>query len=172
MRLLRHPLVRVPLVLVAALTLQVTVVTEIRVFGVSGDLLLLLAIAAGIVGPPERAAVVGFAAGLGLDLVVETPFGLTALVYALVAYAVSRAQEPVIRATWWIPSVTAVVATALGLGLFLVAGYLLGERQLLDASILRILAVLCVGNALLIRPAVAGMRWAMAAADLTRLAGR
>lgn len=164
--MLRHPAVRVPVLVAAALVLQVTVVADLRVLGVSGDLLLLLAIAAGLVGPPDRAAVVGFVLGLALDLVVETPFGLSALVYGLVAYAVARAQEPVVRSAWWIPSLAAAVATAAGLALFLVAGYLLGERQLLDSDLVPIVGVLCAGNALLVHPATWVMRWAMAGADL------
>ena len=49
------------------------------VFGAHGDLLLLVPIAAGLTVGPERGAIAGFVAGLAVDLLVTTPFGLTAL---------------------------------------------------------------------------------------------
>ncbi|MBK9181025.1 MAG: rod shape-determining protein MreD [Acidimicrobiales bacterium] len=166
MTALATPWVRVPLVLVAAVVLQTTLVAELRLFGVNGDLLLLLAVAAGLVGPPQRAAVVGFASGLGLDLVVETPFGLSALAGCLTAYVVASIQTVVLRATWWIPMLTAAAATALGIGIYALGGYVLGERQLLSGELARIILVQAAVNAVLIRPAVWVQRWAMAGADL------
>ena len=54
---------RVSLVLVVALTLQVAVASELQVFGVQGDLMLLIAIAAGLAAGPDRAPPSGSRAG-------------------------------------------------------------------------------------------------------------
>ena len=51
------------------------------------DLMLALAVAAGLAGGPERGAWVGFAAGLLADCFLQTPLGLSALVYGSSATA-------------------------------------------------------------------------------------
>ena len=86
-----------------------------------------VAIAAGLAAGPERGAVVGFAAGLAFDLLLQTPFGLSALTYALVGYLVGRLQDSVLRAAWWIPVATAAAASAVGVILFAVLGTVVGE---------------------------------------------
>ena len=97
--------------LLVALTLQLGVASSITFFGVQADLLLLVAIAAGIAAGPDRGAAIGFAAGLAYDLMLQTPFGLSALTYALIAYLVGSLQDSVLRAAWWIPVATATAAT-------------------------------------------------------------
>lgn len=119
---------RVPLVVVLVLVLQTALVYRLRVSGVTPDTLLLLAVCAGIVGGPERGAVVGFAAGFAIDLFLQTtPVGLSALVFSLLAYAVGIVAEGTVRAAAWIPVVTAGVASAVGVVAFaLVAALVAG----------------------------------------------
>ena len=62
--------------------------TTCGVAGAIGDLVLVVVVAAGITGGADRGATYGFVAGLLFDLLVDTPFGLTALTYALVGYGV------------------------------------------------------------------------------------
>ena len=95
--------VRVSLVLVIALVLEVSIAPMFRLFGVQGDLMLLIAIVAGLAAGPDRGAAIGFASGLAYDLMLQTPFGLSALTYALVAFTVGSLQDSVLRAAWWIP---------------------------------------------------------------------
>ena len=73
--------------------------SQLRIDGAAADLLLLMAIAAGMVGGPDDGAVVGFFAGLLLDLLVQAPLGLDALVYCLIGYLVGLAQGAVVRST-------------------------------------------------------------------------
>ena len=56
---------------------------HLRIFGVVPDLGLVLAVAVAYRSRPEAGALVGFVAGLGYDLFLETPLGLSALSYAL-----------------------------------------------------------------------------------------
>ena len=67
---------------------QVTVFPHLRIFGVVPDLGLVLAVAVAYRLGPEAGALTGFAAGLGYDLFLETPLALSALSYALTAYAI------------------------------------------------------------------------------------
>src|SRR5437868_12880721 len=88
---------KVPLVLLLFLIVELTVLDRLRVFGAGPDIMLLLAVVAGIVGGPRVGALFGFAAGIILDLFLETPMGLSALVFCLVGYSVGNIQGGVLR---------------------------------------------------------------------------
>ena len=55
--------------------------------------MLLLAISAGIAAGPEWGALTGFIAGIAFDLVLQTPFGLSALSYCIVGYLVGSGAD-------------------------------------------------------------------------------
>lgn len=150
---------RTSFVFVVALTLQLGVANQIQVFGVQGDLMLLVAVAAGVAAGPDQGAVIGFASGLAYDLMLQTPFGLSALTYALVAYAVGSLQDSVLRAAWWIPVASAATASAIGVILYGVFGTVLGE-DLVGLSLLRVAAVVGLLNAIAAPVVVRTVRWA------------
>ena len=81
-------MLRVALVIFIVLMVQQTVMVALRIDGAHPDLLWLLPITAALLDGPETGAVVGFWAGLAFDLVLPTPFGLSALVGCLLGYAV------------------------------------------------------------------------------------
>ena len=72
---------KVALVIFTAVLLQVTVVAKLPIADVRGDIVLLVAIAAGLESDGEHGAIVGFFAGLTFDLLLDTPVGLSALTY-------------------------------------------------------------------------------------------
>lgn len=154
---------RLSLVLVVVLTVQTTWLTDLRPFGVPGDLLLLLAIAAGMAGGPVRGATVGFVAGIAMDLVLTSPLGLSALAYLAVGYAVGTVHDGVLRSAPWIPVVAAFVASVLGVIFFVVLGQLVGQQFRLP-HLPRIVLVTAVLNALLVFPALFVARWVERAA--------
>src|SRR6202011_2332003 len=97
-------LVRVALVIFAVLMVQQTVMVALRVGGAHPDLLWLLPITAALLDGPETGAIVGFWSGLAFDLVLPTPFGLSALVGCLLGYVTGSLTTPVDpRATWLKP---------------------------------------------------------------------
>ncbi len=151
--------VRTSLILVVVLTLQLGVAPSLGVFGVQGDLLLLLAVAAGVAAGPDRGAAIGFAAGIAYDLMLQTPFGLSALTYAIVAYLVGGLQDSVLRAAWWIPVITATAASIVGVILYGVVGTVLGE-DLIASDLLRIALIVGLLNTVAAPVVVRAMRWA------------
>lgn len=159
--------VRTSLVLVIALTIQLGVAPSLGVFGVQGDLLLLVAIAAGVASGPDRGAAIAFAAGIGYDLMLQTPFGLSALTYAIVAYLVGGLQDSVLRAAWWIPVATATAASVVGVILYGVFGTVLGD-DLIALSLLRVAVIVGVLNTVAAPVVLKAMRWATGSADSVR----
>jgi rod shape-determining protein MreD len=158
---------RLSLVLVLGLTLQVSVLSDLHLFGVQADLMLLIALAAGLATGPDRGASIAFASGLLYDLMLPTPCGLSALTYALVAYGVGLLQDTVLRAAWWIPVTTAAVGSAVGVILYVVFGTVVGVEYL-GVSIPKVVIVVALLNALLASPTIRVLRWATGTQDSVR----
>lgn len=153
---------RVLVVVGLTLLLQVTVILEIRVQGISPDIMFLLPVAAGIVAGPIEGAALGFVAGLAGDLLSPTPLGLGALVGTLVGFAVGAATGAIGRDLRGLATLAATVASAAAVMLYAVLGSVLGEPQFLHADIAVIVIVVALTNALLAGPAVRVVRWALA----------
>ena len=151
--------VRTSLILVIVLVIQLGVAPGLELFGVQADLLLLVAICGGIAAGPDRGAAIGFAAGIAYDLCLQTPFGLSALTYAIVAYLVGSLQDSVLRAAWWIPVVTATAASMVGVILYGVFGTVLGE-ELISFDLLRIAVFVGLLNTIAAPIVIRAMRWA------------
>jgi rod shape-determining protein MreD len=152
------------LVIVVALVLHTSVMVSLSVAGVHPDLMLLVAIIAGLTAGSERGAVVGFAAGLAADFFVQTPLGLSALTYCLVAYAVGNIQGSILRSALWIAPLTALVASAAGVLLFGVIGAVVGQTQLISVQLLVASAVVAVMNAMIAPFAQPFIRWSVRSA--------
>ena len=153
---------RVLVVIALATVAQVAVLGDVRPAGVHPELLLLVAVCAGLASGPERGAVVGFLAGLAADLFLPTPMGLSALTYCLVAFAVGSLQSGILRATWWIPVATALAASAAGTVLYALVGAMVGQNQLLEPRRLAVIAsMVALMNALLTPAATRIVSWSL-----------
>jgi rod shape-determining protein MreD len=153
---------KVPFVLLLFLVVELTVLDRLRVFGAGPDIMLLLAVMAGIEGGPRVGALFGFAAGITLDLFLETPMGLSALVFCLVGYAVGNIQGGVLRAAWWIPIVTTFVASVAGVLLYALVATVVGQPHLVTTHLFVVAAVVGVFNALVSPFALRLVRWSIA----------
>jgi rod shape-determining protein MreD len=150
---------RLALVLLVSVILQTTVVADLWMFDATGDVMLLVAIAAGLAGGATRGAAVGFASGITFDLLLTTPFGLSALTYCLVGYTVGTIHGSVLRATRWIPIAAAAIASAMGVALYVVLGQVVGQEFALgDAPTIAL--VVASLNVILVLPATRVLRWA------------
>jgi rod shape-determining protein MreD len=154
------PRFRVPVLLVSALALHLTLFSVLRVSGAAPDVMLLVAVAGGLVGGPVRGAVLGFAAGMAIDVFLRTPMGLSALVFTLVGYGVGVVSTGVLTPSWYLPVVTASIASAAGVVLYAVVGAVLGE-PMVSRRLVLIVAVVAIGNGILAVPVLRAVTWAM-----------
>jgi rod shape-determining protein MreD len=152
-------LVRTAVVLVVALIIQLAVMPWLTVAGAQADLLLLVALAAGLTGGPERGAQVGFVAGLAWDLLVVGPVGLSALVYCLAGYFVGSAQRSVVGPTWWAPIPAAGLASGGAVIAYAALGAALGYPEWISGHTLVIAVVVAGWAALLVLPAIRILAW-------------
>ena len=122
--------------LIGAVALQTTLFSDLRPLDASPALALLVLIAVSRHLAGEPALLIGFGAGLFMDLLAESPLGLWALVMTTAAFVVLRVRDrteddPLILAF----GVFALTAAALTL--FAVLGTIFGEKTLADAGIVR-----------------------------------
>jgi rod shape-determining protein MreD len=150
--------VRAALVLVVALVLQVSLVSDLRVAGAIGDLMLVVVVAAGLTGGADRGVTYGFAAGLLYDLVLDTPFGLTALTYAVVGYGVGVVGMALGRTSGWWPVLIAAAAGMAQSVLYTCIGILIGTAFPLG-DVPGIGLALAAMAALLVVPALRLLWW-------------
>lgn len=146
---------------ITALVVQVGVVPQFPIMGVVANLLLLVAVSAGVVGGPERGAIVGFCCGLLLDLLRGSgALGLSALAYTLVAAAVGATMTQVLQVRRWSAMGIVAAGSATGTLLFAVEGQLFGEHTLTNSKLWTIVVVIALVNGLLSPLSLRVARWA------------
>lgn len=155
------PWARVGLVVFVGLMVQLTLVNAVTVWSVTGDALVVLPVAAGLVGGPEKGALVGFATGLAFDAFLTTPFGLTALVWTVTGYATGVAGRNLLRSSSWSVLAFAALAAPLSIAAFVLVGLILGQDHLLAAPLVAITVVSTVATVLAVPVAAPAMRWAL-----------
>lgn len=159
---------RAALVAAVALILQVSVVADLRIAGAIGDLMLVAVVAAALTGGPDRGVTYGFALGVLYDLVLDTPFGLSALTYALVGYAVGMVGEALVRTSGWWPVLIAAAAGAVHAALYTSLGNLIGVPYPFGA-VPGIALVVAATGAVLVVPALRVMWWVHGHSEPDRL---
>lgn len=140
---------RLVLLVAATVVLQVAVFPHLRLLGAVPDLGLVLTAAVAYREGPETGALVGFASGLGYDLFLETPVGLSALSYALVGYGIGVMQSGLLRSPAWVAPVLGGLAGLVGGLLFASIGVISGTDHLLGWRTLATIARAATFDALL-----------------------
>jgi rod shape-determining protein MreD len=152
-------------VLLLGALIQTTFAGDMRLHDVAPDFMILLAVCAGFIGGPDQGAVVGFAAGLMGDLFLQgTPFGLTALAGCLAAFAVGWVTVTFLQPRLLLAPAAAAAGTALGVVLFVMIGYMVGQAQLVAPGKRWFAGVVIVEAfyaALFALPATVLMGWAL-----------
>jgi len=139
---------RLACLIVLIVIVQVAVFPHLRIAGVVPDLGLVLAVAVAYRYGPEAGALTGFAAGLLYDLFLATPLGLSALAYAITAYAVGVLSSGLMRSPRWIPPLLGGAAGLAGGLAFIGIGGLAGVPGMWTTHALVIVALAALYDAL------------------------
>jgi rod shape-determining protein MreD len=153
--------VRVAFVTFVVLMAQSTAIDAIRLGGVHPDIFWLLPITAALLDGPETGALVGFWAGLAFDLVLPTPFGLSALVGCMLGYTVGLATAAVDSRAAWLKPVAALIGSVGADMLFAVLGAVLGQEQMVRVHFPFLVAVVALSSVILVLPVSRLMRWGL-----------
>ena len=162
---LSTPWFRVPALAVVVVTVQTVVISQIHLLGVSPDLVVLCAVASGLVGGPQRGTAAGFVFGLVYDLALTTPFGLWTLILCVTGFAVGLTRNEAIRDNRWLQ--TAIVFLASGAAVVAYSGVatVFGSESIFTLRLVPTALVIAVVNAALTQPAMKVLRFAVIPGD-------
>jgi cell shape-determining protein MreD len=137
---------------------QLTIFSSLRFDGVVVMLVWLWPLAMGLTGNTALALVTAVVAGIFFDTHATTPFGLTAIVALLLAYAASRLGREGVgdldSAAWWVTPVLAALGGLVAPLLYIIAGTGALNFNLWRGSVLSMMIVNAIAFFVLARPAV------------------
>jgi len=167
--------------ILAAVLIQVTVLNNLPFPGGSGpDLVLVTVVAMALAAGPRDGAIIGFVAGLALDIAPPASglLGQSALVFCLVGYGCGRLRLALERSAW-LPLAGVALGVAAGEALYALTGLIFGDpdvtwqaaRQVLPAALFY---DLLISPVVLYAVALAGVyaRWGADSAPAGLLTGR
>lgn len=152
---------RLVAILSVALVLHQSLFVTVRFGDAHPQVMLLVAVAGGLLAGAERGALIGFTAGLLADLFVQTPLGLSALTFALVGFVVGSVQSGIVHSAWWIGPLTALAASFAGVLLYGMLGAIIGQAHFVSPRLIGIAAGVGAMNAVLAPPVMRLMTWAL-----------
>ena len=151
-------LIPVGMVMVA---LQRTVFVDIKISGVTVQIVLALAAAAGASGGSERGAVAGFVLGAMFDLVEGTPLGSTAIAYTIAGVVTGLLALITADRQWWLKPIFVGLGCAAGEAMLPVVRIFIGEESPWPANMPKVILIVALTGAL-ISPALLPLsRWCL-----------
>jgi len=151
-------LVRVGLLLLVAVVLQLSALSQIGIVGGHADLVVLVVAAVAYYAGSVSGCAVGFAAGFLLDLTSGATMGASSLVLTAVGYGVGRFREVRDPSHGLLPIPVAAAATAGWVVAFAAVSFMLDVGARVSPLVLRDMVVTVLLNALLALPVFAGCR--------------
>jgi rod shape-determining protein MreD len=142
-------IIRLAFLVIVTVVFQVAGVVTLNVFGASPDIVPLMIGAVGLLGGSVPAAIVGFSAGLVLDLALGQPLGASSLVLTAVGYGVGRYREVRDPSHGLLPIPVGAAATAGYVIGFALLSFMLEVRGPVSPSVIREMIITILLNALL-----------------------
>jgi rod shape-determining protein MreD len=149
---------RLALLAFGTVVIQQAAISQISIFGVTADLGPLVVMSVGLLAGSMAGAIMGFSAGLLVDLVLFQTLGVTSLLYIAIGYWSGRVRELLDPAHGLVPLGMGAGATAVaGFGMALIQ-FLLGVDAPVSALLLQQIFVTILVNTLIALPVYALVR--------------
>jgi len=150
--------IRLVLLAFATVIIQEAAISQISIFGTSADLTPLVVMAVGLLAGSVPGAVMGFAVGLLVDMVLVQTLGVTSLLYIAIGYGAGRLRELRDPGHGLVPMGLGAAATAFGgLGMAVIQ-FLLGVQCPVSGLLLQQIFITVLVNTLLALPVYAAVR--------------
>jgi rod shape-determining protein MreD len=149
---------RVALLLVVAVVLQISTLSQMPILGGHFDVVVLVVAAVAYYAGSLSGCAVGFAAGLLLDLLTGATMGVSSLVLTAVGYGVGRFRELRDPSHGLLPLAAGAVATGAWVLAFAAVSFMLDVGATVSPLVLREMLVTVLLNTLLALPVFAGCR--------------
>lgn len=145
-------LLRLGALVFLTVVLQISGMTQIRLFGGNADLIVLMVAAVGFFAASIPGAITGFCAGLLLDLALGNTLGASSLVLTVVGYGVGRYREERDPSHGLIPIAVGANATAAYVIGIAAVSFMLGIDSDVSVLVFRDMLVTVILNSLLALP--------------------
>jgi rod shape-determining protein MreD len=155
-------LARIAALSVVAVFLQIGVISEVPVFGVSVDISPLLVCFVGLLCGSVLGAVAGFAIGLLVDLLLLQTLGLTSLIFTVLGYWSGRLHELRDPQAAITPLLVGAVGSAVAMLGYSLIEFLLGVDAPVSLELLREIVIGVVVNTIVALPVWAIVRRSLA----------
>ena len=143
---------RIALLSLAVVFVQIGVVSEVPLFGVSVDLSPLLVVFVGLLCGSTVGAVTGFAVGLLVDLTLVQTLGVTSLFFTLIGYWSGRLRELRDPQAALTPLLVGAAGAATALVGYSLMEFLLGVDAPVSLELLRQIVLITVVDAIIALP--------------------
>jgi len=151
-------LLRIGLVLLLAVVLQLSALSQIGIVGGQADVVVLVVAAVAYYGGSVSGCATGFAAGFLLDLASGATMGASSLVLTAVGYGVGRYRELRDPSHGLLPIPVGAAATAGWVVAFAAVSFMLDVGARVSPLVFRDMVVTVLLNALIALPVFAGCR--------------
>lgn len=149
---------RMVLLVLVTVVIQESGVSQISIFGVSADVTPLMVMAVGLLAGSLTGAIVGFATGLLVDIVLVQTLGITSLLYIAIGYWSGRLRELRDPAHGLVPLAAGAAATAVALLGMTLIQFLLGVDSPVSLLLLQQIIITVLVNTLISLPVYALVR--------------
>lgn len=166
---LNRPIIRLLVIGFLMLPLQTTFFADVKFSGVAVQLMLGLAISAGVIGGSENGALAGFIFGLMFDLVLSSPLGLMALVYGLAGWVAGAVYSRTVSNPWWLNVLAVGFVSALATLAQPVLANWVGVEGWISLQLIEIVVIVAIANMVLSFGMLPLMRWTLAVKRRERL---
>lgn len=149
---------RVLALIIVAVILQSTFVSQFPIFGTPADLSPLVVASIGLLTGSIEGAIAGFGIGLFVDLALVQTLGLSSLIYTVIGYGAGRLRELRDPQGAAVPLVVGAAATAFASIAYSVMEFMLGVDAPVSLELLRQIIVGILVNAIIALPVFALVR--------------
>ncbi|MFA5809289.1 MAG: rod shape-determining protein MreD [Thermoleophilia bacterium] len=146
-------------ILLLAVVVQTTLAPFLTVLGAKPDVAMVIVVCLAMMRGPVLGAVVGFSAGLLIDVALVQTLGISSFLFTLAGYFSGRHAEGVDLDSWFPPVITVFVSSMVVQLLNSVIMFLLGVQASAGFILLRVVFPSAFLNALLAAPVFIVCRW-------------
>ncbi len=145
-------ILRLILLAFVAVVIQECAISQITLFGVSADVMPLVVMSVGLLCGSMTGAVMGFGAGLLVDLVLVQTLGVTSLLYIVIGYWAGRVRELRDPSHGLVPVAGGAVATAVAQIGMAILQFLLGVNAPVSGLLVQQIFITILINTLISLP--------------------
>jgi rod shape-determining protein MreD len=159
--LVQGPLPRLVLVGIVLVALQQTLFVDLRPAGVTVQVVLAFAAAAGAASGPQKGALAGFVLGMMYDLRAGSPLGSSSIAMGLGGFVAGYSLSVTVDPQWWLAMLFTGLGAAVGEAAVPVVRSFIGEEGHFTPRLFTVIPVVTVAAMLLSPLFVPLGRWCM-----------